>query len=882
MGQDAHRHTGRSAAFRGDLASSPDRPATPTVLAAFRTIVRRHKDKVAIEYADREVRYKTLAAAGAALSARLRDAGGGSSKARVAYLLDDRIRALVAILGTLRAGHAFVPLDAADPEERLKFILDDSEPCALVTDPTHLARARRLVPRGCAIIDLREVASKGQRRNPIEIDPDDTAYVFYTSGSTGQPKGVCQTHRNLLHFVGCYSRMLRIGEDDRLSLLYSLSFSAANMDVFGGLLGGATICAYDLRQRGIAGLADWLDERRVSVLHAVPTVFRKLAAGLEAGRILELVRAIDLGGEAVTVRDVELFRDHFRPDCLLVNHLAATEASVIARHAVDPGRAYASDILPVGFCPDGVSVRIERPDGGEAAAGEVGRIAVASRFVSPGYWRRPELSAAAFAEDPARPGYRLFRTDDMGRIGPDGELHFIGREGTRVKIRGLSVDLAEVEAAVRRCPGVRDVAVVAGRREDGVEADTLVAHVVAGGPAGTNAQRLRRDLAAYLPQYMIPSAFAFPDALPMTASGKVDRRRLPQLPDPAVESPDSRSGPEGRMEQEVASIFSVVLGRDSVGRTDDFYLLGGDSLSSVELQIRLSKLIDRDVPIAAILNDATVSGLAAALQQMEAEPAQAGRPHSVLLPLRERERGQTLFLVHGRLGQAHVSRQFLDLLGEDLAVYSFQARGAGGIDPPHRTVGDMARDYRAAIGAVQGAGPYLVGGLCAGGYVAIEIARLLRAEGHDVLPLLLIDPPPPPFSLQAPLQAALFRSIPERLRMRRAQGHIGADLESPDRFRAAIRVARAFERAMAAHRPRPFDGEAFVLASDRRLTPRGWGDRKHREAIFSGRVRFFKSMTGHSDMFDVQNMKFAEHMRRYMRRVRKLVGAPQDPAAAGQ
>lgn len=880
MGQDAHRHTEWAATFGSDAASSPDRPGTSSIMAAFKSVVRRHKDKVAVEYADRKVRYRGLDTFATGLSARLRDVGGGASKARVAFLLDDRIHALVAILGILRAGHAFVPLDAADPEERIKFILEDSEPFALVADGTHFARARGLAPRGCALVNLREIALRGRRRYPVDVDPDDPAYVFYTSGSTGQPKGVCQTHRNLLHFVGCYSRMLHIGEGDRLSLLYSLSFSAANMDVFGGLLGGATLCAYDMRKRGIPALADWLDGQRVTVLHTVPTLFRALAAGLDAGRILESVRAIDLGGEAVTVRDVELFRDHFRPDCLLVNHLAATEASVIAQHAIDPERTHASDMLPVGLCPDGVSVRIERPDGSEAATDEVGRIVVASPFVSPGYWRRPELNATAFSEDPARPGYRIFRTDDMGRIGPDGQLYFLGREGTRVKLRGQSVDLAEVEAAARRCTGVRDAAVVAGRRENGAEADFLVAHMVVTNPAEKDAKRLRRELAAYLPHYMIPSAFAFPDSLPMTASGKVDRRSLQQQQDSCRELPDPQSSPVGKLEQEVATIFSSILDRRVVGRTDDFYLLGGDSMSSVELQIRLSELIGQEVPIEAILKDSTVSGLAAALQRMDSEPRRPAGQHSVLLPLRGGRCGPTLFLVHGRLGQAHVSRQFLDLLGEDRPVYSLQARGADGVDPPNRTIAEMAVDYSSAIGTVQPFGPYLLGGFCAGGYVAIEIARMLRAQGHEVLPLLLIDPPPPPFSLRSSLQKVLIRSIPDRLRLRQSQGRIGIDVGNPDRFRAAVRVAMAFERAMSAHRPEPYDGEAYLLASAGHLTPEGWGDRKNLEAVFSGRLRILDSMTMHSGMFNVRNRKFAEHMRQYLRRVQDLIGGSQSLPAS--
>jgi amino acid adenylation domain-containing protein len=861
MAQEAHQDTGRNAAPGVAL---PDFTQAPSITAAFESVVARHREKIAIEYRKRRVRYRGLDLSAARLSGRLRKAAGGS-KARVAYLLEDRIHALVAILGTLRAGHAFVPLDAADPEERIRFILEDCEPVVLVTDEAHLEQARTLAPPGCKVFNLNALGVQHERPDAADVGPDDPAYIFYTSGSTGQPKGVCQTHRNLLHFVGCYSRLLGIGEADRLSLLYSLSFSAANMDVFGGLLAGATICAYDMRERGIPGLAMWLDRQAITVLHAVPTVFRKLADSLEDGRIIQSVRAIDLGGEAVTTRDVELWRAHFRPDCLLVNHLAATEASVIAQYLVDPARTHASDMLPVGTCPEGVAVRIEGPDGSEAATDEVGRMVVTSPFVSPGYWRRPDLNAAAFADDPARAGYRIFRTDDRGRIGPDGQLYFLGREGTRVKIRGHSVDLAEVEAAARRCPGVRDVAVVAGRREEGAEADVLIAHMVVPAAAQRHPQQLRQALASYLPQYMIPSAFVFPESLPMTSTGKVNRRLLEQMLVPPQDT--AAEVPVDQLEAAVAAIFASILDRETVGRTDDFYLLGGDSLSSVELQIRLSDLIGRNVTVKTILRDPTVGGLAAALQEIAAKPLQKGGVQSVLLALQEHPRRPALFIVHGRRGHANVSPHFLGLLGKERAVYALQARGIDGIDPPHRTIARMAEDYCAAIATVQPTGPYALGGFCAGAYVAIEMARMLRAQGHQVLPLLAIDPPPPPFSAQFATREELSNVL--------HQLHEAGSIEKPTRLNAAVRVSTAFERALLTHELRPYGGEAFVLASPGRISAKGWGDRKILKSVFSGGVYVFRSMPTHGGMLDPKNETFAKHVRRYLGRIEELTASAQ-------
>ena len=260
--------------------------------------------------------------------------------------------------------------NAADPDDRLRFILEDSEPLAILTEPTLVERASALAPANCTVIEVTRSTSGSADCEPGCVDADSPAYLFYTSGSTGQPKGVIQTHRNLLFFADAYARTLEIDAFDRLSLLYSLAFSAANMDICGGMLNGATLCAYDMRRDGVPGLANWLDHERSSVLHAVPTVFRGLFGALVPKRRLTHLRAIDLGGEAVFDSDVELFRQHTIGNCVLVNHLAATEASVIAQHRVERGgTAPIEGILPVGRNLDGLRVAIRRDDGSDVDVG---------------------------------------------------------------------------------------------------------------------------------------------------------------------------------------------------------------------------------------------------------------------------------------------------------------------------------------------------------------------------------------------------------------------------------------------------------------------------------------------------------------------------------
>lgn len=823
-----------------------------TVYERFRSAADRFPDACAIETGDRQLSYAELERIVASIIARL-DACTRPDRGIVAILAEDRTLAIAAMLGVAGSGHAYVSLDPSDPEERLRFILDDSEPFALLVDPALAARAGELGHDRLAVLSLGEAAEEtATRRGRRPVSPDDLLYLFYTSGSTGHPKGVRQSHRNLLFFVDAYAKTLGIDPADRLSLLYTLSFSAANMDIYGALLNGATLCTYDMRRDGVPGLADWLGRSRISVLHAVPTVFRELTHALDPECRFPDIRAVDLGGETLLAEDVSSFRGRVGPGCRIVNHLAATEASVIAQFVVPAELDGMTGTLPAGHSPAGLEVRIVRADGSEADVGESGFILIDSPHVSPGYWRRPELDAAAFSDLPERPGWRRYRGGDLGRIDGEGNLHFIGRDSTRVKLRGQSVDLAEIEAALLACEGVKNAAVVP-RAAPGQEVDRLIACVVISAAARRDPVQLRRQLVRKLPHYMLPSGYVFREDLPTAATGKLDRRALSALDlDEALYRPDYEE-PVDALEREVAGLFSRVLKYSPVGRLDDFFILGGDSLSLVELQLLARERFGHDLP--ALLEDATVTGIAARLHKHQATE---GGTLSRLVLLRTTGSAPALYLVHGRLGQAYVSPHFVSLLGDDQPLYAIQACGLDGLEPPHETVQEMALDYVGAVVEHQPEGPYFVGALCAGGYVAMEMARLLRARGAEVLPLLLFDPPPPRFRLFA--KRFKERQYLKRLKRRQDGGRINANLDDSRYAAAAVRVAHAFELAIGRLRWQPYQGDVYILASRQRLTPRSWGDPAKRRKIFASAPTWLPVGDSHGDVLDPRNEEFAQHL----------------------
>ncbi|NDP41928.1 MAG: non-ribosomal peptide synthetase [Aromatoleum sp.] len=647
----------------------------------------RWPDKPAIVEGSAAISYAALGAAARVITGQLGVAAHGRS-GLVCLLFESKTAAVKALVGVSLSGSAYVMLDAGDPDARLRFILEDAAPFVMLTESGLLARATALAAAGCAVLDIDRMGPDGATDALPDVDPDALANLVYTSASTGQPKGVTQTHRNLLFFADAYARALEIGAADRISLLYSLSFGAWNVDIFGGLSSGATVCAYDVRKRGIGSLADWLDEERISILHAVPTVYREMMNRLAPGRVLRHLRVIALGGEAVFDSDIELFRRHTTTSCLFVNQLAATEVSLIAQNRVDHQRLPApGDVVPAGRCPPGVRVRIQRGDGSEAGRGEIGEILVSSPHLSPGYWRRPELDARVFSEDPVEPGWRRYATGDLGRIDDNGDLCFLGRQGSRIKIRGFTVDLIEIERALAACPGVARCAVVAIVGDRAPEVDRLVAYVTTAPATAPDPRRLRQRLARTLPGYMLPGAFVFRDALPLTSSGKIDRKAMAALEPPSLESTHDFDAPRDDLDRKVASLFGELLKQPRVGRDDDFFLLGGDSLAFTELQLRLRA--GHGLMLTSVHDDMTVAGIAARLRALA--PVRAAKPIPVLCPLRETGKPPVLFLVHGRLGQALVSPRFVELLGDDQPVWAFQARGLDGLQAPRDGRGDGQR-----------------------------------------------------------------------------------------------------------------------------------------------------------------------------------------------
>jgi hypothetical protein len=516
-----------------------------------------------------------------------------------------------------------------------------------------------------------------------------------------------------------------------------------------------------------------------------------------------------------------------------------------------------------------VRVEIRRDDGSAADIDEVGQMIICSPHVSPGYWRRPELDAAAFSVDPQEPCGRHYASGDFGHIDEAGNLHFLGRKGSRVKIRGHSVELMEIEAALAACPGVTKAAVLAKSGETQAESVRLTAYVATRDKTDRDPSRIRRNLATRLPPYMLPAAFVFVDALPLTASGKIDRNALALLETTPAALERKIEPVQDDVERTVAEIFEQLLKLAPVGRGDDFFTLGGDSLLGVELQVRLGDAFG--VHVANFHEDATVARIAANIRRDRAAPSAIARALPVLVPLWRHGNAPPLFLVHGRHGQAFVSPHFMQLLGDNQPVWVFQARGLDGLQAPHSNVEDMAAEYLAEMREERPHGPYFLGALCAGAYIAAAMARALREAGESVLPLLLLDPPDR--MLNGGYSKMTEERFVDKMVAKRAMGRSMGPVGNPTYMKAVVRTAMAFEDAIVRHRPQPYDGPVYLLSSRRRIQR---SDSSELRKIFTGRFKRFEVGDTHAEALDPRNPVFASYLLRCVGLIREAaqVGSP--------
>jgi amino acid adenylation domain-containing protein len=587
-------------------------PATAleqAIPARFAQQVARYPDRVALHTRHQTLTYTALHDAAKRLTHGLL-AVRGALHEPVAFFCESDADQIVTILGVLQAGKIALPVVPALPPALLTTLLAEAQPGLVLTTPACLALAEAVAPAGVQVWPIETLSASGTLEHPtVSLTPDTLAFISYTSGSTGVPKGVTYTHRSLLHITMRETNRLHLCADDRL-----LFVGARGQQMFRALLNGSTVYPVSFSEDSLQTLAAWMQQEAITVYIGIPSAFRTFVRALTGDEQFAHLRLIRLFGEPLLPADVALYKRHFPPSCLLVNTLGAVEAGGSIRNFfVDHHTAITGQVVPVGYPETDIDVAILDEAGREVGAQQPGEIVITSRYLSPGYWRRPDLTQAAFQATSEGSEVRLYRTGDVGYLLPDGCLVHLGRQDQRVKIRGSQVDLHAIEMALCALDAIHDAVVVAHAEATGHA--RLVAYCVPASSELPTVSALRHALMARLPAALLPSMFIMLAALPLTATGKVDRQALPapEHTRPHLDVP--YVAPRTTFEEALAQVWADLLGCDRVGVDDPFLELGGDSLLAAQLIARVRDLWQVELPLHTLLAAPTVADMALLMLQ---------------------------------------------------------------------------------------------------------------------------------------------------------------------------------------------------------------------------------------------------------------------------
>ena len=694
----------------------------------FAAQVAAYPTRIAIETPYEQISYSQLDRWTSAIAASLIESGAASQDC-VVIIAEQGSELIAATLSVLKAGCIYVPVDPRWSHKQAASVIVQAQPSILLCDENNTSLGQLLAIEGSANVVSINSPTNIPTNKSLEVSdyhlphvqPTDCAYVYFTSGSTGEPKGVIDSHRNVLHNIRRYTTNLNITERDRITLLQSCGFSGAVSNVFCALLNGATLLPIDIVSLGVRITGQWLTSLAPTIYHSVPSIWRSI---VNMGFHLPSLRIIRLEGDAASPIDVELYRKHFNPNCSFVHGLGATEMGIVAQHFVDHKSPY-TDFVPVGLSTAEVELGVFDQHNQPLPANEIGEVVVTSDFLAMGYWRQPVATAVAFFSNAEG---RHYRTGDLGLLHSDGTLELHGRVDHQIEIQGEWVDVMSIEASLRQQAGVSDVVVCASSSQ--VISTPLTAFVVADGLVdGAALQTKLTD--STLPHKSLYSS-VFVQSLPLDKNGKVDRAGLQAIPISSAAEAMSLNQPRNPTEQSIANLFQRLLGLQHVDIHASFFDLGGDSLLAVDGVTALEEMFVDKFAFAAFQSSVTVAQIA---EDLTNQPA-----GNVLTRLQEAGDEQPFYCVHAHMGHTFNLRLLANRFAPDHPFYAFQACDLNQQDLTDSNIVSLAQTYVTALKSVQPVGPYALGGYCYGSWVAVEMARQIQQLGDDVEFLALIDP----------------------------------------------------------------------------------------------------------------------------------------------
>lgn len=738
-----------------------------TIQRIFEENAERYPDRVAVRAGESSLTYGDLNARANRL-ARLLQKKGVKPEQIIGIMVGRTLEIAEAILGVLKAGAAYLPVDPDYPAERIAYLLEDSNASTLVTRTGLRASIPHTYDGKCIFLDTEPALGHAISPNisgatsdeaflnvsasssaitvstlqgegdaesdnlDLSYDPHQLAYVIYTSGSTGKPKAAMCEQRNLVNEYCHYQTMMNL-HSFRPVLLQVVSHS---FDVFVADLcrsiycGGEMIVASSEERLSPEALAGMIRTYQVNIFNSTPS-FGVLFMDYIRQNNLELpsLQWLFFGGEPLRWKDYCTLSEWGQGRCTVVNCYGVTEAAVDNTYFIgQPDMDMQSGTTPIGKPTFNSRIYILNRAQKPVPIGVPGEIFIAGDGVGRGYLNRPELTAARFSPDPfsEKPGARMYRTGDFGRWLPDGNIEFLGRLDDQVKIRGFRIEIGEIETALLRHPAIQSAVVVDKTGASGEK--YLVAYLVASDTSKPGEAELRAYLKTVLPDYMVPAIYIYLAQLPLSPNGKVDRRALP---DPDLPS-RAHTAPRNQLEATIAAVWSEVLGFGPIGIEDNFFDLGGNSLKLIQVLLKLNSKENRHFTLKDLMENPTIDQLVAYVDQVRPETGP-------IVKLRAGLSTENLFCVHPGGGGVIVYQELAQLLSADYTVYGIQARGLGRSEPLPESIEEMAADYINAMRKLQPVGPYTLLGHSLGGSIAYEMTRQLETAGEKVSKLLLLD-----------------------------------------------------------------------------------------------------------------------------------------------
>jgi amino acid adenylation domain-containing protein len=608
-----------------------DRHADLSVHELFQLQAEMRPDDVAIVFEEERLTYSELNRQSNQVASFLIEAGVEPGSV-VALFQRRSARSLVSLLGALKTGSAYLPIDVSQPDKRIALVLEDARPGVIITDRSLVERVGdNDIRKICIDTQWPEISACSQANPPRRTMPGDAVYVVYTSGSRGRPKGVVVEHRSVVNYILAIRDRMHIGQDCAMALLQPLSVDMGNTVIFPSLCFGG--CLHIISEEKVLdpeAFGEYIQARSIDVLKVTPSHLSSLQKSNSPWRVMPR-KALILGGEASRKEWVERLYE-LAPECRVFNHYGPTETTVgVLTHAIDRnGSSKSSGVVPIGRPLPNCEAYVLSRGLQLLPAGVEGELYIGGRCLARGYLNNPEMTAQKFIPNPFsnQPGSRLYETGDLARLLPDGNFEFLGRADDQIKVRGFRVEPKEIEAVALQQPGVEE-AVVMGR-EDGSGEMRLVCYGVMRGGDESASVRLLAHLRERLPEYMIPTAIILLDKMPLTPNGKVDRDRLP-LPDQSKSQSNAEYvAPRIQIEEVLAGLWSAMLDVKNVGVYDDFFSLGGHSLNMTEMAFRVNEAFQVDLPLRQVFEAQTIESLATAIVRRQAETMDEERVDRIL------------------------------------------------------------------------------------------------------------------------------------------------------------------------------------------------------------------------------------------------------------